>query len=99
MPIFDPSTDLKFLSINFNDPNSAGLFLKSLNIVDLAVINSKKTGVSLALLAMDVLGVSINKLQRMSAWQNRPLTQSQIQYAAIDAYVLLEIYHKVCSKN
>ena len=41
-----------------------------------------------------VLGVRISKNQQRSNWENQLLTDSQIRYAATDAWICLEIYQK-----
>lgn len=38
------------------------------------------------------LGVGIDKTEQRSSWGHRPLTQSQIQYAAADAAALVDIF-------
>jgi ribonuclease D len=40
------------------------------------------------------LGRPLDKRQRMTNWEDRPLTSEQINYAAMDAKVLIDI-HKV----
>jgi len=42
-----------------------------------------------------VLGFRISKSQQVSNWENKLLTESQIKYAATDAWVCLEIYNKL----
>lgn len=42
-----------------------------------------------------VLGFRISKSQQVSNWENNELTESQIKYAATDAWVCLEIFNKL----
>ncbi|KAF7805066.1 exonuclease mut-7-like protein isoform X1 [Senna tora] len=43
-------------------------------------------------LAEKVLGAGLNKTRRNSDWEQRPLTQYQLEYAALDAAVLIQIF-------
>ncbi|EPS66927.1 hypothetical protein M569_07843, partial [Genlisea aurea] len=43
-------------------------------------------------LAEKILGTGLNKTRRNSNWEQRPLTQNQIEYAALDAAVLVHIF-------
>lgn len=55
----------------------------------------KKFGITdngLKKLAANVLGIKISKKNQTSNWERTVLTKSQIQYAATDAWVCLEIY-------
>ncbi len=45
-----------------------------------------------------LLGQSLDKTQQCSAWGNRPLTDAQRQYAALDAYCLLMLYDKLLER-
>ncbi|KAK3822821.1 MAG: hypothetical protein J3Q66DRAFT_330211 [Benniella sp.] len=40
-------------------------------------------------------GWKLNKSQRLSHWEQRPLTEDQLLYAASDAWCLLDIYEKL----
>ncbi|KAK7277991.1 hypothetical protein RJT34_23012 [Clitoria ternatea] len=47
----------------------------------------------LAALTEKILGASLNKTRRNSNWEQRPLTPNQLEYAALDAVVLVHIFH------
>lgn len=46
-----------------------------------------------------VLGVRISKAQRLSNWEAATLTSAQVDYAATDAWVCLEIYNKLLASS
>ncbi|KAJ9180321.1 hypothetical protein P3X46_008582 [Hevea brasiliensis] len=46
-------------------------------------------------LAKKILGVGLNKTRRNSNWEQRPLSQNQLEYAALDAAVLIHIFHHI----
>uniref|UniRef100_M0ZSS6 3-5 exonuclease n=1 Tax=Solanum tuberosum TaxID=4113 RepID=M0ZSS6_SOLTU len=46
-------------------------------------------------LAKKILGTGLNKTRRNSNWEQRPLTQFQLEYAALDAAVLVHIFRHV----
>ncbi|XP_019187985.1 PREDICTED: uncharacterized protein LOC109182304 [Ipomoea nil] len=46
-------------------------------------------------LAKKILGTGLNKTRRNSNWEQRPLTQYQLEYAALDAVVLIHIFRHV----
>ncbi|CAN6469193.1 unnamed protein product [Victoria cruziana] len=49
-------------------------------------------------LCKKILGSGLNKARRDSNWNQRPLNPSQIEYAALDAAVLLPLFHHICSQ-
>ena len=75
---------LKFIPGNFIDLQD---FVKQFNIEN----NGLKK------LAAIVLNSRISKSQQTSNWENELLTGSQQLYAATDAWICLEIYHKLNS--
>ena len=58
--------------------------------------NTRGTGVkgghSLAAVCKRELGIALDKSEQRSDWSRRPLSQSQLAYAAVDAEVLIDLY-------
>ena len=74
---------------------------KARNFVDLQTI-APQWGIadkSLRKLAGIVLGQSVSKAQRLSNWEAANLTSAQINYAATDAWVCLEIYNRLLKET
>ena len=65
--------------------------LEKQNIVKLKDSNER----GLAGLTERLLGAPLNKYNQCSDWSQRPLQDSQIKYAALDAHVLIELYNKL----
>ena len=51
-------------------------------------------GHTLAKVCERELGASLDKSQQTSDWSRRPLDSEQLQYAALDAEVLLTLHHR-----
>ncbi|XP_070614504.1 exonuclease mut-7 homolog isoform X2 [Erythrolamprus reginae] len=49
----------------------------------------------LSLLVQEVLGRPLDKAEQLSNWEKRPLRETQVLYAACDAYCLLEVHAKL----
>lgn len=50
-------------------------------------------------LVKKILGAGLNKTRRNSNWEQRPLTQQQLEYAALDAVVLVHLFHHIGSHS
>ncbi|KAK6915646.1 3'-5' exonuclease domain, partial [Dillenia turbinata] len=50
-------------------------------------------------LAIKILGTGLNKTRRNSNWEQRPLSNNQLEYAALDAVVLIHIFSHVRSES
>ncbi|XP_063529874.1 exonuclease mut-7 homolog [Cydia strobilella] len=55
--------------------------------------NSDSAGNSLSSLVQSCFGLPLQKSEQCSNWELRPLRDTQIQYAALDAHVLIQIYY------
>jgi hypothetical protein len=53
----------------------------------------------LAGLCYKTLGMRLSKYEQRSNWENRPLRRSQLHYAALDAFVQIEIFRKISESS
>jgi len=53
---------------------------------------------SLVLLLRDLLGVTLEKEDRLTVWTDRPLTSGQMEYAAADVASLLDLHQKLIAR-
>ncbi|XP_034829569.1 exonuclease mut-7 homolog [Maniola hyperantus] len=97
--------EIKASVIGLGNIKVKGEGLLDLSLLWKSVINlglslpSYNEGNSLSSLVQACFGVPLEKAEQCSNWELRPLRKTQINYAALDAYVLLEIYNylqKLC---
>lgn len=83
--------DVKQLALSYRDLNCFKHFEMLLDIQN--VFKEPRGGLSG--LAEKILGTGLNKTRRNSNWEQRPLSHYQLEYAALDAAVLLHIFRHV----
>ncbi|KAG8194560.1 hypothetical protein JTE90_013304 [Oedothorax gibbosus] len=69
--------------------------LKKLYPETLEAEQQSDKSMGLSKLCETVLGKPLNKEERLCDWEKRPLSETQLEYAALDAYCLLQIYDKL----
>lgn len=93
--------DLKKLHHSYPMMKSFQQFPRCLDISQLMVFmknsnfSSHKSGRGLSKLSLEILGRLIDKSQQCSPWHERPLTMAQIEYASLDAVILLRIFDQL----
>ena len=88
--------DLKYIKRDY--PHMKAAQVKMKNYVDLVDAYKRVKLVNpggLAGLCEKVIGKNLSKYEQMSNWDDRPLRKSQMHYAALDAYVQIEIFGKI----
>ncbi|GBP71637.1 Exonuclease mut-7 homolog [Eumeta japonica] len=64
--------------------------------------NTDSGGVSLSAVVQSCFGLPLAKSEQCSNWELRPLRDTQIEYAALDSFVLMKIYlhlQKLCNQQ
>ncbi|CAN1161546.1 Exonuclease mut-7 homolog [Linum perenne] len=82
--------DIKQLAGSYSELNC---FKQYQMLLDVQNVFKEPCG-GLSGLAEKIMGAGLNKTRRNSNWETRPLTQNQLEYAALDAAVLVHIFHK-----
>ncbi|KAM7481753.1 hypothetical protein LguiB_006336 [Lonicera macranthoides] len=87
--------DVKQLSLSYGDLECFKHYAMLLDIQN--VFKEPRGGLSG--LAKKILGAGLNKIRRNSNWEQRPLSRNQLEYAALDAAVLVHIFWHVGSHS
>ncbi|KAK4282732.1 hypothetical protein QN277_014076 [Acacia crassicarpa] len=88
--------DIKQLAHSYEELSCFKHYEKLLDIQNIF----KESRGGLSGLAEKILGAGLNKTRRNSNWEQRPLTQHQLEYAALDAVVLVHIFcHLRCQSQ
>ena len=98
------SKKIKKIGIAINDDIKALQQIKSFevnNIIDLNQLALKLgfESIGAVKLSILILGFSISKSVRLSNWEKKSLTMSQIEYAATDAWICNMIYNKLLDEG
>ncbi|GKV31973.1 hypothetical protein SLEP1_g40621 [Rubroshorea leprosula] len=83
--------DLKQLAHSYGDLEC---FKHCERLLDVQNVFKEAQG-GLSGLVEKILGVGLNKTRRNSNWEQRPLSKNQLEYAALDAVVLIHIFRRV----
>ncbi|KAH7446195.1 hypothetical protein KP509_01G044300 [Ceratopteris richardii] len=88
--------DLKRLSHSFMEIDA---FCLCESVLDLQIAFGMQKKGGLSALTKMVFGIPLNKHVRMSDWEARPLSRKQLDYAALDAAILLPIFQHLANKS
>ena len=86
------SSDFEHFSVGLQNTFKKVMIM---DLRDLYQCKYLKKAKGLKYMCNEVLGVDLCKYEQCSFWENRPLKQSQIHYAAIDALVCVSLYKKI----
>ncbi|XP_056165516.1 uncharacterized protein LOC115662825 isoform X4 [Syzygium oleosum] len=87
--------DMKQLTSSYE---TLGCFNHFEMLLDIQNVFKESSG-GLSGLAEEILGAGLNKTRRNSDWEQRPLSQNQLEYAALDAAVLVHIFHHIWDQS
>ena len=57
------------------------------------------TDIGLDGICKEILGLRLDKRMQRSDWEQRPLSKEQVEYAALDAIVLIELWQAICNSS
>ncbi len=86
--------DLKQICVRFPDVKELRCVKRCVDLQRHVVDVSGKI-VSLSAACFSILGIGLNKSEQISTWSSRPLSNSQKEYAALDAWALIRLAKKI----
>ncbi|KAG3196214.1 hypothetical protein PC128_g7810 [Phytophthora cactorum] len=92
---FGFDSDLKVLHLTFPE---RGVFTTVEPFLDLNTLGLQSAG-SLSQCVHHVLGKPMNKRMQLSDWEHRPLSQDQMNYAALDALCLVHVVNTLQNRS
>jgi ribonuclease D len=96
--IESPQITMTAHNARFDEGMLLGAGLRPVAFVDtlrLARAALRLPSYSLAGVTAHLFGIELDKSYQKSNWKRRPLTRSQLEYAALDAYITLRVYDEL----
>lgn len=96
--IESPTVKMAAHNARFDEGMLIGAGLQPISFIDtlrLARASLRLSSYSLAGVVAHLFGIELDKSFQKSNWRRRPLSSAQLQYAAMDAHIVLQVYEEL----